>query len=110
MPDLELIKQAEQGVQIRCISSKLSPFTPTKSCTMQSPAVISRNSRFGRFISRLAAKKFPVVRRREFSHNSLILCAVFAVEQACTTKIDEIPGYFPGSREFAVPAVAGRTA
>jgi hypothetical protein len=98
-PDLELIKQLEQGDA----DSLHNALTPPKSCIMPSTAVISRNSRFGRFISRLAAKKFRVVRRRELSHNTLIRQTALRANGSCTTKIDEIPGYFPRSREFAIP-------
>ena len=103
MPDLELIKQAEQGGADSLHKQQPVSFTPTKSRTMPSAAVISRNSRFGRFISRLAAKKFSVIRRRELSRNTLIRRTFLRSNGSCTTKIDEIPGYFPGSREFAVP-------
>jgi hypothetical protein len=70
---------------------------------MPSAAVISRNSRFGRFISGLSVKKFPVSRRREYSRNTLIRLTGLRSNGSRTTKIDEIPGYYPGSREFAVP-------
>ena len=59
------------------------------------------NSRFHRFISRLGRNKFPVRRQREFSHKSMILLPIFGANRARYRRNRKIPGYFPGSREFA---------
>jgi hypothetical protein len=64
-------------------------------------ALFPVNSRFGRFISWLASNEFPVARLREFACNPLIPSAVFGPDKPAEAKIDNIPGYFPGSREFA---------
>jgi hypothetical protein len=63
------------------------------------------NSRFGRFNSRLGPKKFPVRPQREFALNDLIYHPFSRSNGGHAAAIDEIPGYFPGSREFAA---AGR--
>jgi hypothetical protein len=60
------------------------------------------NSRLRRFISRLGRNKFPVRRPRELGHNHLISGLIFGENRAKYSRNRKIPGYFPGSREFAL--------
>ena len=63
--------------------------------------LISRHSRFGRFISRLRRRKFPVQATREYTCKSPLCLRFYPVIGPFGAAIGEIPGYFPGSRESA---------
>jgi hypothetical protein len=62
------------------------------------------NSRFGGFNSRLGTYKFPFTSRREFSRNGLIRHGILTRKRRFCGRNRQIPGYFPGSREFAAAA------
>jgi hypothetical protein len=66
------------------------------------------NSRFGEINSRLGRSKFPVTPLREFAHSGLIRRGVLADEQRFCGPIRQIPGCFPGLREFAAAGAAAQ--
>ncbi len=70
-------------------------------CAPGRPMLISRHSRFGRFISRLRRKNSRFRAQWEFAYKSLSSLAFLRRIGPFGTTIGEIPGYFPGSREFA---------
>jgi hypothetical protein len=80
-----------------------SPWSRSPCLPPRSPRVagVPVNSRFGRFISRFA-QKIPVYDATGIPGKTMIIQAVFRQVRRQIGRIAKIPGYFPGSREFAV--------